>query len=63
MQPMPNIRGVAPNAMANTMANNMPNAINAMNANNMNMNMGMCNRSIYADFLVLLTLYFYSAYI
>lgn len=45
MQPMPNIRGVIPNAvagnvMANTMPNSMPNAMNAMNPNNMNMNMG-----------------------
>lgn len=37
MQPMPNIRGVAPNVMANT----IPNSINQMNANNMNMNMGL----------------------
>lgn len=40
MQPMPNIRGVVPNSMANTMPNSMPNAINVMNSNNMNMNMG-----------------------
>lgn len=40
MQPMPNIRGTVPNAMGNTMPNAMPNAINAMNSNNMNMNMG-----------------------
>lgn len=38
MQPMPNIRGVAPNVMANTIPNSM---LNQMNANNMNMNMGL----------------------
>lgn len=36
---MPNIRGAVPNAMANTTPNNMPNVLNAMNPNNMNMNM------------------------
>lgn len=38
MQPMPNIRGVAPNVMGNTIPNSM---LNQMNANNMNMNMGL----------------------
>lgn len=41
---MGNIRGVAPNAMGNTMANTIPssmsNPINPMNTNTMNMNMG-----------------------
>ncbi|XP_031618871.1 mediator of RNA polymerase II transcription subunit 15 [Contarinia nasturtii] len=44
MQSMPNIRGAVPNSMANTMGNAMPNAINAMNSNNMNMNMGTSNQ-------------------
>lgn len=46
MQPMPNIRGAAPNTMANTIPNSMPNSMNPMNANNMNMNMGLSTKNI-----------------
>lgn len=42
---MPNIRGAAPNVMANNIPNSMPNAMNPMNSANMNMNMGLYTKT------------------
>lgn len=52
MQPMPNIRGAAPNTMGNTIPNSMPNSINPMNSNNVNMNMGLYTEIVLYDILI-----------